>query len=272
MKLFRDRCLLDTRSLLWNEPGIWTIENLQLIKAHFIDRPDLTPRTFWEKFNDQCAELPPDCMKVLADAMVIYGLPSTFLLADTKWSFVEKTAAIANLDPPKPGSPIREALEQGVTRTGPRYSQKHLQLCLIILFAMELKEAHKAQGILNDPWETARLIDRVLFEIPPADRAYGMRHTLLHMLFPETFGPILSGRHKRRILNAFRDALPVEHQELVDDTDRLISADRGLLHVRETLRAEGKGQLNFYSEELVRRWNVCSGNREPTRHRGGCGG
>jgi len=99
-------------------------------------------------------------------------------------------------------------------------------------------------------------MDEVLMDIPPVDRSYGMRHTFLHMLFPETFEPILSGRHKRRILNAFRDALPVEHQELVDDTDRLISADRGLLQVREALRAEGKGQLNFYSEELKRRWST----------------
>jgi len=48
---WRNACLIEGKSLLWNGEDIWSEQNLREFKKYFIDKPDLSQSTFEEKFK-----------------------------------------------------------------------------------------------------------------------------------------------------------------------------------------------------------------------------
>ncbi len=255
VQLFREKCLMDDQSLLWSEPRIWTVKNLQQLKKALIDNPDFSDKTFWEKLRDQLQEVPDDCVRILSDVVLIYGLPSTFMLAETKWENVEKVASMAGIKVPDPHELIMEALNQGFTRTSQRYHQKYRQLWFVLLAALDVKQCSDREGILHDPWRCARLFDDVLADVHPPDRGHDMRHGLLHMMFPETFESIISTNHKRQIVSAFvGEESSLSHSRVKKDPGLLTSLDETLAEVRANLRQRDLGETSFYDNELAYKW------------------
>jgi hypothetical protein len=72
--LFRQRCLVEGRSLLWSQHSAWTIENISALWDAFIGHPDTGKRSFFEKWHDQLSELPKDVHRVAADVIAFYHL------------------------------------------------------------------------------------------------------------------------------------------------------------------------------------------------------
>jgi hypothetical protein len=61
-------------------------------------------------------------------------------------------ARLGDLECPDP-SPVEEVLDQGFARTGTRYHGKHMQISLIVLFALRVKE--QGAGVLDNPFLSA---------------------------------------------------------------------------------------------------------------------
>lgn len=261
---FRIRCLEQDGSLLWDRPGVWTIDNLKLIQTHFLDAPDTTTGLdFWSKLKQQFQGLPAECFMILSDALVVYSLPSMTMTTNTKMSFLERVHEIGGPEPPELNGRIVQAFGQGLTHTTLRYHAKYMELWLLVRFALHLKEK-AAQGVLADPWDTARFLDECLYSFRPVDRAYEMRHALLHLLFPDVFESVISTRHKTQIASTFLTSSEVEatEKELSAEGHSPIVIDHLLLKARERLQSQHPGSVvDFYSPELERQWR--KEQREP---------
>ena len=71
---WKTRCLIEGRSLLWENEHVWTKEALDAFKACFIDRPDESSDNFEEKFKRQLAGENANVTKLAAELILIYFL------------------------------------------------------------------------------------------------------------------------------------------------------------------------------------------------------
>ena len=53
--MWRQTCLIEEKSLLWDGEDIWTEQNLKDFKKYFTDNPDESQRGFEEKLQQQLA-------------------------------------------------------------------------------------------------------------------------------------------------------------------------------------------------------------------------
>ncbi len=225
---FRQRCLLEDRSLLWPEREVWTIANLEQLRRRFVEGFIQGRMTFREKLEAQLSGAENDIWALVADCFYIYGLPSRTIRFTTKQNWVRWAAAKANRPLPTEdksslggaaeGETIWQPLQLGFAATGQKYNLKHAQLRLLVLLALEVKaagapgSAERAE-ILQSPAALQTLLDEILAAIPlKIDRANDMRSAILYLAFPEDFEPILSLRDKDAILRhyspLFGEALP----------------------------------------------------------------
>lgn len=262
---FRVRCLEQSGSLLWDRFNIWTVDNLKLIQTHFLDAPDMTRLDFWSKLKRQFEGLPEECFMILSDALVFYSLPSLTMNRKTKMSFLDRVHEIGGPKPPELDERVTRALEQGLIQTTFRYHAKYMDIWLLIRFALRLKES-AAEEILTDPWDTARFLDECLYSFRPVDRAYEMRHVLLHLLFPDVFESVISTRHKTQIVDAFLPSSEIEaaKREYSSETQSLIALDHLLLKVRQRLQLENPGfVVDLYSPDIEKRWRKGKKQEHP---------
>lgn len=245
MEQFKNRCLLNTNSLLWEESDVWTIDALEQINKNFMHNP-IEGDKFWNKLEKQFTGLPKECIKILADSFIIYSLPSTFMKPSKKWGFVEKTCDIHSLEYPAKTTLIEEALSQGFSRTSQRYHFKYMQLWLLLTFALELKKSTTPNKILNDPDSLNDLLNECLSKFPKGDRAYDIRHALLHMLFPENYERIISTRDKEDIVKFYGDYLPSEKED--------INVDEQISIIRNELEDRYGKPFDFYQSGIKQAW------------------
>jgi 5-methylcytosine-specific restriction protein B len=108
--------------------------------------------------------------------------------------------------------------------------------------------ADQRLAALTDPWRVQAHLDA----IEGAEKRQ-LRHMLLHLLFPDTFERIASGRHKHRICEKFGDLVSPSPED----------PDRHLLGVRRAL--EGllpRQRLDFYGPPLVSAWYDTAENND----------
>ena len=72
--LFRERCLVNSDSLLWPDHSPWTIDNLSKLWDAFIGHPDTSQTSFFDKWKEQLSTQSEDVHRIAADFMVLYCL------------------------------------------------------------------------------------------------------------------------------------------------------------------------------------------------------
>ncbi|MBA2468550.1 MAG: hypothetical protein H0V37_04025, partial [Chloroflexia bacterium] len=73
--LFRRRCLIEGKSLLWPDPPAWSVDNLDALWKAFAENPDPgKDKTFFDKFQSQLANESVDVHRVATDLIVVYSL------------------------------------------------------------------------------------------------------------------------------------------------------------------------------------------------------
>lgn len=98
---------------------------------------------------------------------------------------------------------------------------------------------------MRDPWAFHALVESAPGPRVPTQRAA----PLTYLAFPETFLPIVSVTHKKRIREAFRDYLP-------ESTGNL---DRDILIIQRALEQEHGEEPKFYSHPWIERWHPTRG-------------
>jgi MoxR-like ATPase len=240
---WRTRCLADTKSLLWPEEDAWKERNLVDIRSAFIDRPDTSSESFFDKWQRQLLGQSDGAFRAAVDALAVYQLFPTNMSSIVKLTNVENLLAWRSLGPPQIEK-LRAAFEQGVGNTGPQYmTGRPWQIAFYLSFAIELKANDVSSG---NHVECERIADSVLEEFP---NAISSRNALLHILFPDRYERIASNRHKEQIKSAFAHILP----------SSTISLDDALLIIRETLQAEpNRDDFDFYDPDIKPHWSPSS--------------
>ena len=246
--VFVENCLIDDCSLLWPGEHIWNLNNLEAIKKNFIDNP-IWEGEYWEKIEQQFHDLSDSCWKALADAHLIYVLPSTFIKPEKKYELIKIVCDKSQIPLIDFDDPFWGFLHEGFTRTTMRYHLKYMQLWALFLFAIKVKQEEDRKAFFDDPLKVEASFDQVLNSIPrKSDRAWDMRHAFLHMAFPDLYESIISTSHKVSIVNHYSDRIPPEKKNA--------SLDEKLYLIRQHFEeSEYRDKdFSFYLQEIKRQW------------------
>ncbi len=252
---FMDRCLVNDDSLLWPGERIWTLENLEAIKRDFVDSPDTGQGDYWTKLATQFENLDDSCWRVLAEAHLLYSLPSNRIKPQNKYKLISTACSERGIELRPFDDPYWGFLHEGFRKTGSGYHRKYSQLWLLFLFALHVKKQTDRESFLKDHRKVEQCLDGILEEIPNRkDRAWDMRHLVLHMAYPDVYEAIMSTRDKDKIAGAFASKVPPELKNATYDTK--------ILAIRKSFEeAEYKDQdFDFYLPNIKRLWSTPGGN------------
>lgn len=247
-ELFKDRCLLQNRSLIWPGQEIWTITNLQRWKKQVSDSPIMEGKlNFTEKLEQQLVDAPPVLWGMAADLHYVYYLPSCNITSATRMRNIEWAAQKSGLTLPPEESYIWNAQKNGYTRTTQKYHFRYAQFHLLISFALRVKEQGNAAQILSNAAQVQSMLDEILEGIPAkSDRAYDIRHAILYLMFPDLYERIISTAHKEKIVSRYIKYV----------SDPLTDLDTRLLQIRQRLAStHPKGENFDYYNDLKQEWN-----------------
>jgi AAA domain (dynein-related subfamily)/EVE domain len=236
--LFRLRCLIEGKSLLWPQRAVWTLPNTSALWDAFMGHPDTGKRTFLEKWHDQLLNEQEDVHRVAVELIAFYELFPMNIGTEAKLRELD-TIIGWKLSQDKPDlSLLVRPFEHGIGSPGIHYlTGKPWQLAFYLQFFI-----HVIRDKI-DPRnaETCKqLADLVLGEIHQSASA---RHILLHLLFPDQFESMASEAHKRRIVDAFS-------VEAAGNED----LDSALSHIRKALQQKYKREIDFYERDLQPLW------------------
>jgi len=246
-KMWRQTCLIEGKSLLWDGEDIWTEQNLKDFKKYFTDNPDESQRSFEEKLQQQLAPAPLSVTKLACEIVLIYFLFPSTITGRRKRELIQTIAGWKSI-PIAPGkTPFLSRLDVGIGGPGLAYNARRpYELAYLGNVALEI--AGKTPGdrgpVLEDDDQFRKLLDEAEDE-----GTRQSRDILLHLLFPDKYERIASRGHKQVIAEAFGDLL--DAGAAPDDIDEKIFLIR-----TELERLLPSQKLDFYWPPLREVWYV----------------
>ena len=245
-----ERGLQSDDSLFTPGQPIWSRRWLRELRERFLDRPDDSNDSFVQRLSRQLADSPSEVYQLMGEALYFY-----FLIVSTQDSSGEEGVINEVLDSsPTPVAIPRNlvgSLTPGICNPGQLYHQgRAYQVGFLIEFVEQWKEqsAGERERLLNDPWAFKdfaahlNLRSALLRDHPRSSDP--QREALLHLVFPDTFEPIVSVPHKRRITETFAHFV-------ADPTE---DVDRKLEQIRGGLEAEERRNIHFYEDDIRSQW------------------
>jgi 5-methylcytosine-specific restriction protein B len=245
---FRDRCLMNDGSLLFENASVWTAANLDRLREKFIDAPDSSQGSFREKFEAQLKGESQAVKRLAAEALAVYFLFPSNVGSLKKRELVGEVLKWCGDTLPNEHAVIR-SFSAGIGSGGQGYSTRRpAELAFLIWMAIKWKQldASKAKELISDAWKFEEFID----EIEDADSRQ-IRHMLLHLLFPDYFERIASSDHKRRVSLVFGG---LAQNSMPEGTDRRLHEIR-----QELTKLLPDTSLDFYSAPLREAWYDSAG-------------
>ena len=242
--------LLKDGSLLWPSESIWTLENLERLKAIFIDMPyEDSDATFMDKLKVQLEGQPPSIYKLFMELDCLYLL----FPANRRMKSLQAIASLGGFPLPDTDR-LQAILKPGLASTGQYYNQNcYWELRFLILFAMAVKLTDEPAAVLDSLTETSRIIDDICHHGVP--RKVALSQGIKHLLFPDLVEPIASFQDKGKIIRYFQHLLSERY-----DASR---EDEQLLNIRKALESQNPGQtIGFYKEDWSG-WNQKSKKVKP---------
>ena len=239
-------------SIFSADQTIWTTENLNELRLHFLEQPDVKGTGFRDKLRVQLQGCSAAAYQLMAEALYVHFLITDSIRRETKAARVNEVLGWS----PSPFQIPKESVDGlagGILGTGAAFGEFRPYY---IGFILEFVEHWKTLGsseqgrLLADPWEFKQLLMGV-----PLTSALLMNRTntptqqrlaLLHLLFPDTFEAIISSEHKSRMSEAFA--------HFVDD--RTQDIDRKLQQIRPHLEEQyGDQHWLFYHDAIKLQWD-----------------
>lgn len=245
---FRTRCLTAGKSLIWPQITCWTPANLKFLWDSFMGHPDDSERSFLEKWHDQLLNATQEIHRVAADVLLFYYLFPSDVGYPHKLQDLELVLKWVGDNGPSQFNEISGALRSGVGGAGIPYTRHRPEQ---IAFYLDF-----ARGILEgriDPTDAdacRKLADSLQVNI---SYSLAARNVVMHLLFPDKFERIASGKHKNTIAAAFE-------QYTNGETD----VDGALLKIRRALETQLKKQgIDFYDDKDLRAiWDIKAPPKE----------
>lgn len=246
---WRTDCLLGGKSLLWDGEDIWTLENLRDFEKHFTDKPDLTQRSFEEKFQEQLERAHPNVTKLACEILLVYFLFPSNVSSARKRDVISRVALWKDIKLGTGGEELLSRIGKGIGGTGMAYNlRRPVELSYLADTSLRLisKPEDERGAILQDHTRLREILDQAEAD---AGATLQSRDILLYLLFPDKYERIASRPHKKLIASVFGEILD---NPVSDDLD-----DR-LLTIRRTLEQLLSGQqLDFYWSPLQECWYVA---------------
>ena len=252
---WRQKCLLADGSVLFPGQGIWGLPNIEQIRSAFVGNPQSGPETFLEKLRRQLTGRPDAVLQLAGELMWVALLFPSKIGAEKKRETVEEILSWRAVTSSPDSRFLTDDALGGLGSAGTAYNtlrDREFAYLIELVFKLKILPAPERSSILSDPWKFAEF----LASVPGAKRQTA--HIIEHLLFPDTFERISSGRDKREVIVAFGK----ESAAVVKQLDRQ-ALDRRLAEIREEIkRARGGRDFDFYEHEYAQKWRP-SDNTDP---------
>ncbi len=248
--LFRQRCLVESKSLLWPDCDVWTLENLDRLWNAFVEHPDEGKESFVDKFRKQLAAEPVDVYRIAVDLAVVYCLfPSAGsggMGGQAKINLIEsiRSASLANASPDQSTwENVYQAIQHGIGSPGANCLNERP-----FHYAFYLQFSRQIVFLGTDIFESSgceRIADDAVVEIKSKTNLTPRlsRNMILHLLFPDEYERIASPSHKSLIHKRYKEEAGVSEG---------LTEDQGILLIRKHLDAEWQVGFDFYEPDLFR--------------------
>lgn len=246
--VWKERCLLDDGSMFTPDNPLWTLPNLDELNEHYVENPKLGKEQFLDKLEEQLEGASPGAIRLMAEMIWVLMLFPNNFRPETKRRKIRRVWEWSGS--PLPDSPhLGEPLERGVGSAGPgfiNHQPSELKFLVIVTGDLKRMPVEERRNLLEDRWSLVAKLDS--YEELGLRQ---LRHIIPHLLHPESFERIASGRHKREILTEF-------DRPDVSDTTEIVELDRALLEVRRELEEEypHRDHLDFYRPPVLERWQM----------------
>ncbi len=257
---WKQQCLLDGGSL-FSEESLWTQENFNQLRIHFVENLDKGSGNFYEKLEQQLEPAPPEAKCLWAEMtwvlfLIVYR---GVLKPETKHDQIRRVWEWSGSKLPDNHWALGDVLAKGVTNPGHAYHTSRWRECRFFITTMmswfSLSSEDRV-SLMTDPWDFAEWLDAQEYS-----QGRQFRHAFLYLLFPDAFEAIMSQGHKEKIVNAFSKKWGENFS--INDKDN-VTLDKALLEIRKRLEDEHSDtQVDFYSSQLKDIWQPRQPRPQP---------
>ena len=249
---WRDRCFLADGSLFGTE-RLWTLGNIEEFRSRVIDNPIERKDEFTNKLKEQLESASPQVKRLAAEILWFLYLfrHHEAMTPKKKHDRIKRVWEWSGSGLPTNSSHLSERALMGVAKPGLSMRRPQWELGFLLQMLERWRpEPRQSELMAEDtPWKFVAWLD----EIDKSERR-PMRHIILYFLFPDHLEPSVNYKHKRQIVEAFRDRLPEEIRAESQDSSA-VDLDRALYELREGFEKEyGKKELDFYHPPLAELW------------------
>jgi len=244
---WKNECLINDKSLIWDGESVWTLTNINRFKSIFVENPDASGENFDSKLKKQLENESEDVYKLAIEIMFIYYIfPYNGSISfKTKIAKLEMVASWKGLKL-NTSLPVFEGLKKGLGATGTFYNtSKYFEISFLCLVANDLKNKtfEERKAILIDASILKKFVENTRKSI---GKRVQMQHIILHLLLPDKFERIASWGHKSKIAKAYSNL--IEYSSISDTDERI-------LLIREKLQEKYSNQrIDFYRTPIVEGW------------------
>ena len=246
-EIWRDKCLIGDGSVLSDDETLWIPEFFEELDRNFIQNPDDGADNFSVKLERQLAAGSDQSKRLMAEIDWIVTLFPANIRPETKrrnvgeiWSWSGETLDDGS-------SVLTDDALAGLGNAGTAFNTqkwREIVFAILVFGALKSRSSDERKALLDDPWAFARWLD----EQPGAGNRQ-FRHILLHLVFPDLFERIATGRDKLAILHAF-EGTPLKDLKKAGAVD----VDEALKSLRDRLEGERGENIDFYWGDIKNVW------------------
>ena len=250
-----DSALRSDDSLFTPGTPIWTGKWLGELRARFLDRPHVGEGGFFERLEEQLKGSRPEVYQLMGE--VLYATYLIVSVRNIKSATKQRRInEVLGWSPPptKLPSQLIDGLDPGIGGSGQFYMANFPTVTgFFIEFTEQWKELEAAarDTLLAEPWQFKGFVrdldfrSTVMQDITREPKV--QQYTLHHLVFPDTFEPIVSISHKDIITSASAFANYI--------TDQTNDEDRKLVQIREHLESGLRSDFSFYDPDVQKHWD-----------------
>ena len=256
---WKQRCVIEQMSLL-GEGRIWTTENLDALRAHFIEKPDLSKASFLVKIAAQLSNAGPETSRLATEiAWLLWLFPHGSMGPKAKLNNLSTIYAISGQALPQAHWALSQAVLGGIGSAGTFYNTGFwIEFSYAVLVFRELFALDPAAraALMTPESDLAGWVDglALMEQLPggtplkPGNRQF--RNIALFLLQPDRYERISSTQHKRDIVKTVGPKVG-----FVPDLETPAAIDRQLLQIRGALEQHyGTHEIDFYRPPAEPLW------------------
>lgn len=254
---WKANCFVEDGSLLSRE-NLWTLDALEELRSGFVDKPDISNSSYYEKLEKQLQGLSPQAIALMAEIHWLLFVLQANINPKTKIDNIELIWSWSNLEAPSSDIAFNEHALEGIVHTGTAYNTLRWEEVADVIKVMrevKLLNLSERQELLQDPIEFAEWLSGI-----PEKGTRMFRHVLRFYCFPDYFERTVVNNNKKKILNRIGN---IDLKLLSGMTD--LELDKSMYELRQRLEAESaSGEVDFYVSPLVEQWKATSEVNEET--------